>query len=474
MRTVFVVDDDLLMRETLTRLLQRNEYRVRSFPSPSHALPLIDLGYPDAIVTDHQMPGMTGVGFARCLKERNLAIPMLMVTGSSSLEFEEEARCAGVVQVFKKPLKDTRGLVFSLERAIADHDETSRNAGLDHLRMSFLTGLAHELRTPLTAIKLALDNLFTTHASDVPAPQEKLVAIGQRNIDRIIQLVEGQLDLLQITLGDVSVSRRCVDLRDALERAVGDTPPGVRRLVEIDGERIFMFTDPDRLGAAVRYVLERGSFNRNEPVRVRFATDDDGYGVEIEFENTSIAGILGPDTTAGLTCGTGNAPAAAPDECFETRAFHRIVASLSGEFQLESGRTGERIRLRFPLRPRYEHREDFLLPVNGLREAAMLSGKTISLVECVVDSGGQDDPVFSPAERDLFERSRSVLSDGDVLVRGRAEQSYCLALVDRCADDLDRIADFLSNCSHVEIITGTPAPESIEGRRAATDLEPVA
>ena len=68
-------------------------------------------------------------------------------------------------------------------------------------------------------------------------------------------------------------------------------------LVEIEGERVFMFTDPDRLGAAVRYVLERGSFKRNEPVRVRYATDDDGYGVEIEFENTSISGIFSNEAT---------------------------------------------------------------------------------------------------------------------------------------------------------------------------------
>jgi len=473
MRTVFVVDDDLLMRETLTRLLQRNEYRVRSFPSPSHALPLIDSGYPDVIVTDHQMPGMTGVGFAQCLKERNLSIPMVLVTGSPGPELEEEALRAGVVRVFRKPLKDTRELIFSIERAIADQNKSSRNTGLDHLRMSFLTGLAHELRTPLTAIKLALDNLFVSHASDFPeSPEsrEKLVAIGQRNIDRIIQLVEGQLDLLQITLGDVSVSRRCVDLRDVLEHA----SHGVRRLVEIEGERVFMFTDPDRLGAAVRYVLERGSFKRNEPVRVRYATDDDGYGVEIEFENTSISGIFGQETTAGLTCGTEETPAADPDECFETRAFHRIVASLSGEFQFESGRAGERIRLRLPLRPRYDQREDFALPVNGLREAARLSGKKISLVECVVHIDGEESPVFSSGEREFFERSRSVLSDGDVLVRGRSERTYCFALVDRGVDELDHIVEFLSPCSHVEIIPAAESPsESPRVRKSTPDLETV-
>jgi hypothetical protein len=354
-------------------------------------------------------------------------------------------------------MKDTRDLVFAVEKAIADHDESSRNNGLDHLRMSFLTGLAHELRTPLTAIKLALDNLFAPQAPGHLEPRAKLIAIGQRNIDRIIQLVEGQLDLLQITLGDVSVSRRCVDLRDVLERAAADS-----QFVEIDGSRVFMFTDPDRLGAAVKYVLQRGALNRNEPVRVRYATDGDGYGVDIEFSNTRLGGFWDCEAGGGLACGTERSAAGYPDECFETRALHRIVASLSGEFTFESGRTGDLTRLRFPLQPRYDEREDFSIPVGGLRKAANLSGKTVSLVECAVDRGGDASVLFSPGEKELFSRARSVLSDGDVLVRGPSEGRYCLALVDRRTEELDQLTDFLSQCARVEIVTAPPCARDLE------------
>jgi CheY-like chemotaxis protein len=94
------------MRELLSRVLEKSEYRVRAFPSPHHALPLIDSGYPDAIVSDVQMPGMTGIDLVRCVRERGIHVPFVLVTGTPGDELEEQARQLDVSRVFEKPIKD--------------------------------------------------------------------------------------------------------------------------------------------------------------------------------------------------------------------------------------------------------------------------------------------------------------------------------------------------------------------------------
>lgn len=457
MRTVFVIDDDGLMREVLSRVLEKSEYRVRAFPSPHHALPLIDSGYPDAIVSDVQMPGMTGIDLARCVRERGIHVPIVLVTGTPGDELEEKARQLDVSRVFEKPIKDASQLLAAVDRAISKREEEERNAGLDQLRLSFLTGLAHELRTPLTAIKLALESLFASQAADLRSPEGKLLAIGQRNLDRIIRLVEGQLDLLQITLGDVSVARRLVSVPDLIERAAGETQPTVRKRVVIDGtggeDRLFVFTDPDRLRAVVRFLLEGALCDEGRPITVGYRTVDETDDIELRFDNIRV-----PASPCGAyicACQTGAGPKPGAEEPagdslpgnggdpFETRAFHRIVSSLFGEIRNEGQENRGSVLLRFPVRPRFDAREDFVVPLTSLREAAMLSGRTVTLLKCVIGDHRRNGSCFSRQERGFFQRCGSALSEGDAVVRSQSEGTYYLALVERSHEEISHIVEFL-------------------------------
>ena len=468
MRTVFVIDDDGLMREVLSRLLERNDYRVRAFHSPHHALPLIDADYPYAIVSDVQMPGMTGLELARFVRERGILTPIILVTGAANLDIAEEARRLGVSELFEKPIRDANRFVGAVDRAVSKREDEERTAGLDRLRLSFLTGLAHELRTPLTAIKLALENLFATRTADRLSPEGRLLAISQRNLDRIIRLVEGQLDLLQITLGDVSLSRRLVSIRDLLQTAVADTQPRVRRRVMVDHagreERPFLFSDPDRLRAIVRYLLEVAPSDDGRPVTVRYAVDEEKHEIHLHFDNVTLPvsacaaesfspqfgvaevhdGTSSERGTAGKRDGLSaeRSRGIAPGDAFETRAFHRIIASLGGDIR-DGGAGGPCVSIGFPLSPRFDAREDFDIPIGGLREAAMLSGRSVSLLRCEVTRGARNGSCFAPEEKEFFGKCMSTLSEGDALVRGRPDGTYYLVLVERRSEEIDHITDFL-------------------------------
>jgi two-component system response regulator FixJ len=472
MRTVFVIDDDQLMREVLSRVLEKSGYRVRAFPSPLQALPLMDSAYPDAVVSDVQMPGMSGVDLAREIRDRGIAVPVVLVTANPSADLETRARDLGVSDIFDKPIRNTSQLAAAVDLAVSRREEEDGKAGLDRLRLSFLTGLAHELRTPLTAIKLALDNLFAARKADrLPADgaqstESRLLAIGQRNLDRIIRLVEGQLDLLQITLGDVSVSRRLVSIRDLVERAVADTQPAVRKRIELgpraSDDRIFVFTDPDRLRAVIRYLLDGGAADENRPMEVVFGLADGGRKVEIGLQNL-------------------NGRNGETSETFESRAFHRIVASLGGEIRRSATAPEAEMTLVLPVLPRFDRREDFTSPMTGLREAAMLSGRAVSALKCVVAGPARTGSCFSREESEFFQRAAAVLSEGDALVRANAEGVYYLIVVERDHDEIVHITNFLGNRGEpaaeaeelAEVAVGEIAMGSISTEESGRDLRAV-
>ena len=84
---VLVVDDEPDMRELATRALTRTGCKVDPVPNAMEALALLRKGRTyDVIVTDLNMPGITGTEFLRLIREIDLDVPVIVVTGNPSLE----------------------------------------------------------------------------------------------------------------------------------------------------------------------------------------------------------------------------------------------------------------------------------------------------------------------------------------------------------------------------------------------------
>jgi PAS domain S-box-containing protein len=82
-----LVDDEDIVRASTADMLEDLGYQVREAPSAEVALALIRDGLrPDLIVTDHLMPGMTGVDLARTVREKTPHLPVLIVSGYAEAE----------------------------------------------------------------------------------------------------------------------------------------------------------------------------------------------------------------------------------------------------------------------------------------------------------------------------------------------------------------------------------------------------
>jgi signal transduction histidine kinase len=84
---------------------------------------------------------------------------------------------------------------------------------LDRLKSEFLATVSHDLRTPLTVIKGSID-LLESNADELPPVHTKLLSGIGRNTQRLIDMVEQLLEMIQIQDGRVILHQRTVDLRD--------------------------------------------------------------------------------------------------------------------------------------------------------------------------------------------------------------------------------------------------------------------
>jgi CheY-like chemotaxis protein len=113
-RRVMVVEDDADERAVLVDVMSELGFTVEQAPDAGVALALLDLGAEiELLVSDHQMPGMSGVELARVVGERHPGVRTLLLTAYSDEDLCRRAVEASAVTVLAKPLS-----IIDLERAL--------------------------------------------------------------------------------------------------------------------------------------------------------------------------------------------------------------------------------------------------------------------------------------------------------------------------------------------------------------------
>src|SRR5262245_4460669 len=117
MARVCVVDDNEMMRQSVTAALERDEHQVTAFRDASSALTAIGQQPFDAIVSDLKMPGMDGIEFLRQLRDRQMETPLILMTAFATVPTAVEAMKLGAFDYLQKPFEADE-LVVLIERAI--------------------------------------------------------------------------------------------------------------------------------------------------------------------------------------------------------------------------------------------------------------------------------------------------------------------------------------------------------------------
>ncbi|MBN2799336.1 MAG: sigma-54-dependent Fis family transcriptional regulator [Deltaproteobacteria bacterium] len=115
--TVLVVDDDPSNLSTLTRILVREGYEVRSADNGREALVALRDAAVDLVLTDLKMPGMTGHELLRAVKKLSPSVEVVVMTAYGTVETAVEAMKEGAYDFVAKPLKRAE-LLKVLEKAL--------------------------------------------------------------------------------------------------------------------------------------------------------------------------------------------------------------------------------------------------------------------------------------------------------------------------------------------------------------------
>jgi two-component system response regulator FixJ len=103
---VHVIDDDGAMRESLQFLLRTANIRARTYESATAFLDALPRESSGCVVTDVRMPGLSGLDLLRKLKELEVALPVIVITGHGDVPLAVEAMKIGAADFIEKPFDD--------------------------------------------------------------------------------------------------------------------------------------------------------------------------------------------------------------------------------------------------------------------------------------------------------------------------------------------------------------------------------
>ena len=129
-QTVFIVEDDAAVRDSLALLLGLEGHRVQSFSCAEDFLRVYQASWTGCLLLDVRMPGMSGLELQAELQERQIMLPIIMITAHGDVPTVRNALKSGAVDFLEKPV-DPEVLVTTVRSAL-DADAARRSASQAH------------------------------------------------------------------------------------------------------------------------------------------------------------------------------------------------------------------------------------------------------------------------------------------------------------------------------------------------------
>jgi two-component system, LuxR family, response regulator FixJ len=104
--TIFVVDDDEAVRDSLALLLEAAGLKVEAFAGGPDVLTRCRETRPACVITDVRMPGMDGLELQQKLSKLHSDVPVIVITGHGDVPLAVKAMKAGAVDFIEKPFTD--------------------------------------------------------------------------------------------------------------------------------------------------------------------------------------------------------------------------------------------------------------------------------------------------------------------------------------------------------------------------------
>jgi len=194
--TVFIVDDDQAVRDSLRLLMNSADLAAETFPDAREFLATVSVDRPGCLVLDVRMPEIDGLELQRQLAARGSRLPIIILTGHGDVPMAVQALRAGALDFIQKPF-ESRVLLQRIEEAIAiDSRLRSQNTDRTEIesRLARLTPRENEVLSlivdglPTKAIAAALGSSFNTVQNQRASILKKMQAESVADLVRMVMI----------------------------------------------------------------------------------------------------------------------------------------------------------------------------------------------------------------------------------------------------------------------------------------------
>ena len=141
---IHVVDDDEVVRASLTDLLRSVGYTVRGYESARAFLSNIPKDEPGCVIVDVRMPGVSGLELQGAVSKLGTGLPVIVMTGFGDVRMSVQAMKAGAIDFLEKPFRDQDMLDAIASALDSDRAHRAGNAGLTTIQARYDTLTSRE------------------------------------------------------------------------------------------------------------------------------------------------------------------------------------------------------------------------------------------------------------------------------------------------------------------------------------------
>jgi len=191
--TVYIIDDDPQVCETLNLMIRSAGMEAKSYPSAEAFLADFRCApeWPQCLLLDVRLPGMDGLGLQRVLAERGCQAPVIMMSGCADVPMAVQAMSAGALDFLEKPF-DRETLLGRIQDALARYVQNQRRQARRSELAARLKNLSARQRQ---VVELMVSGKHTKQIAGELGISEKTVAkhrataFEKMQVENVVELV---------------------------------------------------------------------------------------------------------------------------------------------------------------------------------------------------------------------------------------------------------------------------------------------